>query len=195
MQKRTLILIIVLTALTALLVFLAIRNERQMVDQTTQDPSEVTVQELDKTAELSFSPNTVMLSSSSAVATVDIMIDTKEHSVDGVQLELVYDPTVLTNVRISPPSDTFFGGPGDSNNLFNDVDATRGRISYWLGINPTLTSKSGSGVVAQISFSLNPSSTASEAAIGVLERSMITESSTHTNVLATPSPLTITIER
>src|SRR5690554_5941316 len=109
MPKRTIILILILTVLTVLLVVLAIRNERQMVTETTHDQAPVVVQELEKTATLSFSPETVIVASTGATTTVDMIIDTKDYSIDGVQIELLYDPTILRNVRIVTPEQNFFG--------------------------------------------------------------------------------------
>ncbi|HRN96015.1 MAG TPA: hypothetical protein PLD54_01045, partial [Candidatus Levybacteria bacterium] len=175
------------------LVVLAIRNERRPA--TDQQEPVVLQQDPAKTAEIIFSPNEVVLASNTATTTVDIIVDTKEYEVDGVQLELMYDPEVLTNVTMTTPEQNFFGGQGNSNNFINEVDPQRGRVSYWFGINPMLTSKQGTGVVAQLSFTLNPQSSATETVIDVLDKSMITEIETNKNVLAAPSPLNITIVR
>jgi hypothetical protein len=195
MPKRTIVLIAILTLLTAILVVLAVQNEKRQVDEKADEQTQIVDQDPEKTAELTFSPNQVVLASAAATATVDVLIDSKEHFTDGVQLELLYDPEVLTNVTVSTPQDNFFGGPGDSNPLLNDIDPERGRISYGLGINPSLTSKQGTGVVAQLTFSLNPQSTAAQTAIEVMDRSMIIESTSHKNVLAVPASLNISIER
>jgi len=194
MPKRTIILITVLTVLTAILVFLAIKNEQKRQSPESQDTPVVVNQKPEKTALLVFSPTEVVLSGSQA-ASVEISIDTKQYKVDGVQLDLLYDPEVLTNVQLTVPQQNFFGGPGDVNNFINEVDAQRGRVTYYLGISPTLTSKQGKGVIAELSFTRNPSTDATESAIEILDKSMIVEEKSHESVLATPSPLHIIIGR
>jgi len=195
MPKRTIVLISILTILTAILVVLAVQNEKRPVSDQVDEQTQLIDQEPAKTAELTFSPNQVVLASSAATATVDVLVDSKEYLVDGVQLELLYDPAVLTNVSVTAPQNNFFGGQGDSNQILDDTDPQLGRVSYGLGISPALMSKQGSGVIAQITFSLNPQSTATDTVIEVLDRSMIIDSVSHKNVLAAPASLNISIER
>jgi hypothetical protein len=195
MPIRTIILILVLTALTGILVVLAINNERQAATDTQPSRAVDITPTLEKTGVIEFTPATVVLASGSGRTTVDVSVDTKEHMVDGVQLELLYDPAVLSNVSITVPQDNFFGESGEFSNILNEVDSERGRVSYWLGISPIAQSKKGEGVIAQLSFTVNPNADVSQTAIEVLDRSMITETSTHTSILATPAPLNISIVR
>lgn len=195
MPIRTVILIVVLTALTGLLVVLAIHNERNAaVDSQPSRAVDITPA-LEKTATLQFVPGTVVVASSSGKTTVDVLINTQEHMVDGVQLELLYDPAVLSNLTLTVPQNNFFGQPGDYTYVPVQSDPERGRASYWLGISPIAQSKSGEGIVAQLSFTVNPNADVSETVVEVLDRSMVTESSTHESVLATPSPLNISVVR
>jgi hypothetical protein len=195
MPKRTILLIIILTVLTGVLVVLAINNERKAAVDTQPSRAVDITPALEKTATLQFNPSTVVIASGAGRTTVNVLINTNTHMVDGVQLELLYDPVVLSNVAITVPQDNFFGDTGEFSNILNEVDPQRGRASYWLGISPIAQSKSGEGVVAQLSFTVNPNADVAETVVEVLDRSMVTESSTHTSVLATPAPLNISVVR
>jgi hypothetical protein len=193
MPKRTLLLIAVLTLLTALLVFLALHNE-----QKTQKPEQPTantqVEQLNKTATLAFSPGEVVLTGSNSAA-VDVIVDTKENTIDGVQLELLYDPKVVSNLKVTIPEQNFFGSNTDANVILNLNDTKLGRVTYGVGINPQATPKSGSGVVAHLTCTRNPLANVTESVIEILDRSTVVESTHHESVLATSSPLKITVNK
>lgn len=198
MPKRTVILIIVLTLLTGVLVFLAIRNEQQVgtdQDMGTDSVEEQEVQ-LDKTATMFFDPSVAEVSAATlSASTVDVYFDSKEHTIDSIQLELVYDPDVLTNVSIAAPPVNFFGETGDYLVPMQIVDNENGRIRYAIAMTPESEAVWGVGAVAQISFSLNPQSTATQTQIEVMDRSMAVETTSHESVLAPVDPLVITITR
>lgn len=199
MPKRTVILILVLTILTGLLVFLALSNERRTspepVDESDMS-AEVSPPAPLKTATLTFEPNTIEAVASTASAnTVDVILNTDEHDVDSVQLELIYDPNDLLNVTVSAPENNIFGGQGDYVVIPMPNDHERGRISYAIGINTTSEAVRGVGPVARITFTVNPSSTNDLTQIQVLDRSMVVETNSHESVLAPVDPLTISIVR
>lgn len=199
MPKRTVILILVLTLLTALLVFLALSNERHTSPETIED-SDVSVEVSPpaplKTATLSFSPQMIEAIPSTASAnTVDVILNTDEHDVDSVQLELIYDPQDLLSVTVSAPENNIFGGQGDYVVIPMPDDHQRGRTSYAIGINTTSDAVRGEGPVARITFTVNPLSTKDTTQIQVLDRSMVVETNSHESVLAPTDPLTINIVR
>lgn len=201
MPKRTVILIAVLTVLTGVLVFLAIRNESQVDSDpdTVAGPVDEQDIQLEKTATMSFEPSTVAVEVASAGATfthvVDMTLDTKGHSVDSVQLELQYDPSVLSNVSITASDPNFFGDPATYIEPIELIDSARGRVTYAIAISPVSDAIAGVGNVVQLSFSVNPQSTASATEIQVLDKSMANEVTTHESVLAPVDPLVITIVR
>jgi len=90
----------------------------------------------------------------------DVLISTGNNKTTAVQLELTYDPKVLTNVDIK--SGVFFTAPVV---LLKKIDTVNGRISYALGINPSQKPTSGSGIVATISFSTVSGTTAMQTPI------------------------------
>jgi hypothetical protein len=192
MPKRTIILITLLTILTAALVMLAIRNEqnRQPVEESPRDSIS---QETDvvKNAEMMFEPSAVVISSGSAQSTVMVVIDTKDRSADGVQLELVYDPQALSNVTVTLPDNNFFGTASDAAVIVNSIDQERGRISYWVGVNPDALPSEGIGAIAEISFIMNPVAPVNNTVIEIMDQSMITDGSLHTNILGKTSQLQI----
>ena len=88
-----------------------------------------------------------LTSSPSAAYSIPINIETLKNKVTAVQLEMQYDPKVLTNVVVTPGS--FFKNPVI---LLNQIDAKTGRISYAFGINPTDQAVAGNGIVATLTF-------------------------------------------
>jgi hypothetical protein len=77
----------------------------------------------------------------------DITIATGGDKITGAQLELSYDPKVLTDVQIKPG--TFIQNPVI---LLKKVDETNGRISLAIGIPLGGTPPTGAGTVATITF-------------------------------------------
>lgn len=78
----------------------------------------------------------------------DVTIDTDKDKVNGVQIELSYNPKTLTNVDIKPGS--FFTDPTV---LIKTIDTKNGVIRYALAIKPNEEMLKGMGTVATISFS------------------------------------------
>lgn len=87
-------------------------------------------------------------SSASGTYEVDLNIDTNDNNVQDIQLELVFDPKILTKVDIRPGS--FLTSP---NVLIKKIDTATGRITLALGNKPEKTAVKGKGVVAVVSFS------------------------------------------
>ena len=78
----------------------------------------------------------------------DVLISTGKNKVTAAQLEVAYDPKILTNVDIKVG--TFFTTPTI---LLKKVDAVNGRLVYVLGIGLGGTPATGKGTVATINFS------------------------------------------
>lgn len=76
---------------------------------------------------------------------VQVMIDSQGSKPSLIQLELSYDPTVFSNVRIVPG--TFFQNPDV---LLNDVNTRNGRISYAISPSKGQADKSASNIVATL---------------------------------------------
>lgn len=146
MSKRTLVLIIVLVLITAGLLTLAFvpfsKNNQSSPTATT--PS---LPAVEKTVVLSLTPDIIQVSPASTQSAAAVTIQTGSNKVTAVQLELSYDPQVLTNVKVTPG--TFFP---NANIFFNTIDTTNGKISYAIGVSPSDPAVSGDGEVATITF-------------------------------------------
>jgi flagellar basal body-associated protein FliL len=153
MPKKTFILILLLVLIT--LGLLAIALLPIIKSPTVTKPTPATLAYAQTT--LSFSPpvNAALNSYST-----DVLISTGDNKTTAVQLEISYDPKILTNVNVLPGA--FFTSPVV---LLKKIDTVNGRISYALGINPSQKPTGGSGTVATISFSTVSGITATQAPI------------------------------
>lgn len=188
MNKQTFALLSFLVLVTAVLVFLAVSQPSEKT-QVTPQPTTVVAQPTPSLIQtvLSLSPGAVEVSS--AAGSVDVIIDSANNNVTGVQLELSYDPAVLTNVALSPAS--FFETPSV---LINRVDAKNGKISYAIVIPPTGTAKKGAGNVAKINFDVKKGATGSTQ-IQFLPKSIVTAEGLGYSVLKSTSDATVVISK
>jgi len=188
MYQKTLLLIGILALGAAVLFYFALnRNTPQSpTDQTTNQPSSATdpAMQVDaaKTASLYFSPSTINTNSGS----VDILLNTGGKEVSGVQIELSYDPNVVSSLTIQPAAESLFGGPTDYVLLIQNVDHELGRATLALGIAAGKQAVGGTGKVATITYTASGPTT-----ISMLEKSAVTQLDVVTSVLSTVSSLTI----
>lgn len=183
MPAKTLILIIVLAAAAILLLSFAFNQKNiQLPNQTTK------VKESPAHTTLSLSSNPKLLSSS---YTDEVTIDTGANVVTGVQLELSYDPKVLTAVDVTPG--TFFE---NSNVLIKKVDTVNGRITYALGVALGEKGKSGKGVIASLHFALIPGQTQPvTTTITFLPKTQVSAQETIESVLNKTEDANLTLEQ
>lgn len=139
------ILIIVLLSLTTL--FLNSKTGKPKSTPVETLPAPTTAISPDAQSVLSLIPNPMMLDATNK-GTIDVNIETGGNEVTAVQFELKYDPSAITDIEIRPAK--FFTSPVE---LMKLVDKTNGRITYMIGISPAQNPISGSGSVAQITFS------------------------------------------
>lgn len=189
MSKKTLALIIGLIALTALLLVIALStkepkvatNDQTADNQPTPTPAAQSV--------IAMEPSSLDLSRGiSGQQSVDVTIETGENQVTAVQLEVAYDPKVVSNVTIRPS--TFFTSPTV---LLNQTDTANGRISYALGIAPAQDPVSGQGNVATISFTVRPNAGVTESEITLLPKSLVTARGVGASVLKMSTGVTLTL--
>jgi hypothetical protein len=93
---------------------------------------------------------------------INILVDAGTNEFSGAQFTLTYDPKVLENVKVTPG--TYLQSPSE---LWNVVDPVKGTIAYTLAMSPGSNPSTGKGVLAVISYSVVPGTTASETTIGV----------------------------
>ena len=147
MSKRTLALIAFLTVLTAFFVYLAVsQNQPAPAPVATVVP---TKKPIPAYTTLQLTPENFSLSSNSGSLAVVINTGSgeKTNAVTAVQLELQYDPKMLTGVSIVPG--TFIPS---ATALVNTIDQTTGRITYALAIPPSGSGATGKGTVATLRF-------------------------------------------
>lgn len=175
MSKRTLFLIFALFLITFVLLMMALyQPQSPKTTQTVTAPKEPVAQ-----TTLSFGMP-VMATSSSAFMlnySLPVNISTGKNKVTAVQLELQYDPAILTNVVIAPGS--FFA---KSDVLLNQVDAKTGRITYAFGVGLTGQGVVGKGTVANLTFSAK-TKTLEKTAILFLPKTLVTAAGVSESVL------------
>jgi len=123
-----------------------------------------------------------------ATHSYDVFIDSSDNTVNDVQLELSYDPSVLTNVAVVPGS--FFTNPSQ---LVKDIDTTSGRISYALGIQPKDNGIKGTGIVAQVVFQFQPTATVSSTMLRFLPKTKVGGQGANESVLRAATDVTIDV--
>ena len=189
MPRKTTILIVILALITGVLIFLAVRSDQgQQLLNTDATPTPTTIQPY---ASISFANGVVNASSGPTTQSVDIIIDTLDRPVAGAQLELSYDPAVLSNVTVKTPSTSFFGT--NPSVLINAVDPSQGRISYAVGISASESEKMGRGNVATITFTVNRQAGVASTSLTFLPKSAVTTLSAPESVLSSANPLQIQI--
>lgn len=148
MSRRTIILIIVLVAITGVLLAIALTQKKAPSPSITKPTPQAQVPYAHTTLEISSNPIAVSTASgTSKTFSADVTINTETDKVTAVQLELSFDPKAISNVEVKPG--TFFTKPAE---LIKKVNSKDGTVSYALGINPGENGVSGTGVVAIISY-------------------------------------------
>lgn len=195
MPKKTTILIIILALITGVLIYLAVRSDQSLQTRNTPivtaKPTPVTKAPY---ADLSFSINPVDVSKSTTVQVLDIVIDTNNKPASGAQIELSYDPKVLTNMKLTPALKSPFFGTNPVV-LINSVDPTLGRISYAVAVSNSDTEKVGKGSIATLSFTVNKFSGATFSQITFLPKSAVTTFNSQSSVLNVSTPLQIIVSK
>lgn len=195
MAKKTTLLIIILAAVTAVLLYLAITNENQISAPKTAEKTLPVKKPAAKTAKLFFNPQNLDLSSGAAspTSTVDIIVDSGGTDISGVQAELSFDPKAITNVRLTPSlADGFFGA--SANILINEVDSETGRVSFAVAIPPNTAGKAGIGKIATLSFqkAFNAPPTTT---VTFLDKTLVTKLGENESVLKETLPLNLVLSQ
>lgn len=191
-SKKTLGLIIGLFIVTGILLYLAIaptlKTNKPSTTQTIVPTPTSAAQSV-----LVFTPATVT-ATPGVPSTVAIELSTGENDVRAVQLELSYDPTVLSNVSIK--GGTFFSNATEL--IPATINTRTGRVSYAFGVP---TPKKGTGTVALLTFTprlTTPANSATPSAattteIKLIPLSKVAAAGIGPSVLKTSSNLEVTI--
>jgi len=186
MSKRTLFLIFALFIITSVLLMMALYKPNSKPTTTQIIP--LLEKQIAQTI-LSFGTPSVATSSSALPLSysLPINITTGENKVTAVQLEMQYDPEVLTNVQVAPGS--FFRNP---TMLLNQIDEKTGRISYAFGVNPTDQGVVGNGVIAILRFKAK-TGTPMQTQITFLPKTLVTAENINESVLKTTNDAVFTV--
>lgn len=208
MPRKTTALIILLSIITAILVFMAVRTDQagRIGENSTPIPTPSEIVEAPVTAftNLYFSPSVLDLSGQATpTATVDIIVDTQGKEISAVQAELSYDPKIISNVVVTPISTATISNqstikalfPGTSQVSFSDVDPVQGRISFARQISINDQEVSGIGKIASITFNVNKFATQDSTSIIFLEKSLVSTLKSLKSVLKSTTPLIITLKK
>lgn len=189
MSKRTFALIFTLFTIAVVLVMIAVYNPSSY--DTPTSPTPTIKPELLAQTELKFGElNSFQIASQSGekiAYAIPIKISTNKNKVTAVQLEISYDPKILTQISITPG--TFFQKPVS---LLNQIDEKGGRISYAIGIPPNTPGKEGEDVVAIITFQAK-SQFRGETTISFLPKTKVTAEEFNQSVLKETSSAQIVI--
>lgn len=146
MPRKTLALLVGLILVTVILFIIALQTGKNM-----PPPGEKTLAQATPTPDVAHTTLTMSPDIAEVVSgrqsSVDVLIDTSDNEVTAVQLELLYDPTMLSNVKVS--SGPLFPNPLV---LIDKNDRTTGRYTYAYGVQPNQSRVTGQGVVATITF-------------------------------------------
>lgn len=142
LPQRTIMLIGILALVVVTLVLVALRIQQHTAKPVVPTP----------TPKISMAHTLLGLSQETATpSSVDITINTTSNKASAVQVEIAYDTTAITNVKVT--QGTFFPQAAP---LLNLVDTKNGRISYALAIPTNTDGVAGTGVVATISYQKIP---------------------------------------
>lgn len=188
MPRKTIALIVTLFIITVVLLFVAMRSN---APKTQLPPQPITTEQPTLSpfvaTTLSLSPNPVYLTASKGTA--DVEINTNTNEVTAVQLEIKYDPKVLTNVKVV--QGPFFT---QAIQLLNVSDTKGGHVTYAIGITPSQNPLQGTGIVAKITFNKIPSATAQETQITIEPNSLVTSSGIDTSVLKSTNSTSVILQ-
>lgn len=198
MPKRTTFLIIILAAVAVGLILLAVNSSKSLppASPTMNVQPTPTKKPVEKTTIIYFAPSVLSSpNASSSPLSADIMVDTGKDVVSGVQIELAYDPKILTNVAIIPTTSKSEGpslfGPTNGTILFNSVNQAAGRASFAIGLTPSAAPVGGIGKIATLSFYVNKIPGISSTSVSFVNRTMVLKEGGRESVLKTTTPLTI----
>src|SRR4051794_16083899 len=104
MPRKTLALISGLVIVTVVLFVIALRSSKQATTPLPVNQQPAAQQVTPQTpahSVLTLSPNPVTVGAGK-VGSVDVSIDPSDNQVTAVQLEVAYDPNIITNVKVTP---------------------------------------------------------------------------------------------
>lgn len=153
MKNHVLLICIVLSVCIVLGILTLIAFKNSHISFMIQTPTPIPQQNshintLSPTPDLSFA---VLSFTKNDAHSINVIIDTKNKDIDAVQLEIGFDPRVLSNVQFSPQDmlrDTLL--------LKETDDLQQGRIFYAAAVHPNKLMIRGKGILGTLTFSVIP---------------------------------------
>lgn len=190
MSKTTITLIIIFTLFIGVLLFIENKTNRsQLIRSLT--PSIISNHKPTETA-LSLSTNTMTVQRGQTL-TIAVLITNADPAIELTQLELSYDPLVVTFDSITPG--TFFTNPTIA---LDHEDPLTGRISYALRCPASQTSGNtactnhSASTVAVITFTINSYTMSNNTLLSFLPKTVV-RIHNGTDILQRTNPLQLTI--
>ncbi len=141
---KTVVLIVILALVAVSLVYFAFLSKdaplKQIVEKTQ-------LQQEESLSDTSLSIDKSVTDEQNNEYYSIVNIDTGKNSVVGVQLELYYDPSLITNVTVTPLD--FFPQAVE---VLKKVDDKNGRISYAITVSPGEAAVIGKGQLVKINY-------------------------------------------
>lgn len=191
MSKQTLALIAILAVLSSILVVLALTPKTAAPPATTvktePTPSRAPIAQ----AVLFTTPNPLVLTVGNNVpSTISVEIDSGNHDITAVQLELSYDPKLLTVTDVVPAD--FIENPLVLLKKIGDAD---GRVTFAFGIQPTASGKKGKGTIAKITV-IGKGTAGQSTNLTLLPKTLVTATGVEKSVLksATGTSILFTVQ-
>lgn len=177
------IFITILILITVILIFAAVTTKQPT------NPKPTTTQAVEPYASLSFNPESLSITSTtSGTQSVDIILDTRGKEVFGAQIELQFDPNVISNIEITKPVSSLFGE--NSIELINKVSTETGLGTYAIVLSASESEKIGKGPIATVRFQVNLAQKSTD--ITILPVSSVTSLTNDGSVLLDSTFLPIT---
>lgn len=189
MPKKTLALVFGLVLVTIILFIVALKNDANipapvMLPTPTIVQSKV-VPTVPAHSVLTLSPNPVIVGAGQR-GSIDVNISTSDNAVTAVQLEIAYDPSFITNVKVVPG--VKFENPVV---IIDRNDPKKGTYVYAFGIMPNRPTVEGVGSVATITFTALDNSGRSQ--LMLLPTTLVTASGVSGSVLKSSSGTVIEV--
>lgn len=141
---KTVVLIVILALVAISLVYVAFLSKDAPLKQIVQKTQQQQEESLSDTS-LSIDKSVKDEQNNEYYSIVNI--DSGKNSIVGVQLELYYDPSLITNVTVTPLD--FFPQAVE---VLKKVDDKNGRISYAITVSPGETAVIGKGQLVKINY-------------------------------------------
>ncbi len=187
MSKKTIALIAALLLLVIVLVWIA-ANPKKPLTTSQNVPGAIPTVIVPAHTMLSLSPNSITISKATP-SQLMVNIDTTDNKVNGVQMEITYNPKLVKVLDVTPG--TFLTGALPLRKI---IDNQAGHLTYILALPPQQPQKQGKGTVAILSIQA-VTSQSGQSQISFANRTLVTSEGIAQSVVKNTTPATIKISQ